>query len=488
MKLAAKLVSIIILGIIIILVVDGYISYRREIKLFEEDMQLDTRSIGLAMKELVAVVWYLDGQQRALNVIEETNKGGHKVHIRWVWLDVPPDNIYAPKASFRKQLDAVMHGQTETFRGESKNGDKYFFSYIPIAVDNNRPGALELAESLSWRDEYARDAFIRISVLTGVLVLLSILAVPILGVKMVGRPLSLIVDKMQRAGIGDFSVPLQLQRHDEFRQLAAGLNTMCQQLQEAIEKIRIETQARIETLEQLRHKDRLTTVGRLASGITHEIGTPLNVISGRAGMMAKGDLSMEEIIDGANIIKAQSERIAIMVRQLLDFARRRSTQKTLADLRQITQQAVNLMSPLGYKQKTELRLVAEDAPIMAKVDAEQIQQVLLNIITNALQVMPQGGKVEVGIRSERIRPPEKPGSSEGNYFCIYVLDEGKGISKEDRPHIFEPFFTTKNTGEGTGLGLSIAAGIVQEHGGWIDVKSEHGKGSCFFVYLPQEND
>ncbi|MGA2914438.1 MAG: ATP-binding protein [Sedimentisphaerales bacterium] len=486
MKLAAKLVSIIILGIIVILVVDGYISYRREIKLFEADMQLDTRSIGLAMKELVAVVWHLDGQQRALDVIEETNKGGHKVRIRWVWLDAPQNDIYAPKASLEK-LDSVMRGQTATFKGESESGDKYFFSYIPIAVDKNRPGALELSESLSWRDVYARAAFIRISVLTVMLVLLSIFAVPILGVEMVGQPLSLIVDKMRRAGIGDFSVPLRLQRHDELRELAAGLNTMCEQLQEAMENVRIETQARIKALEQLRHKDRLTTVGRLASGITHELGTPLNVISGRAGMIAKGNLSMEEIIDSANIIKTQSERITIMVRQLLDFARRRSTQRALVDLRQIAQQAVNLMSPLGYKQKADLRLVAEEAPIMAKVDAEQIQQVLLNIITNALQAMPQGGKVEVGIRRERIRPPKERGGSEGNYFCIYVLDEGKGISKEDMLHIFEPFFTTKDTGEGTGLGLSIATGIVQEHGGWIDVKSECEKGSCFFIYLPQEN-
>ncbi len=96
MKLTAKLVFIIILGIIVILVADGYISYLHQVKLFEEDMKLDIRSIGLAMKELVAVVWRLDGQQRALDVIEETNKGGHKVHIRWVWLDAPSNRIYPP--------------------------------------------------------------------------------------------------------------------------------------------------------------------------------------------------------------------------------------------------------------------------------------------------------------------------------------------------------------------------------------------------------
>lgn len=484
MKLTAKLVFIIILGIIAILATDGYISYLRQIKLFEEDMQLDTRSIGLAMKELVAVVWRSDGQGRTLKVIEETNEGGHKVRIRWVWLDAPPGDTYAPKASL-KELDAVIHGQSATFKGESKDGKKYYFSYIPISVDANRPGALELSESLSWRDEYAHTALIRASVLTGLLMLLSILAVPIFGVKMVGHPLSRIVDKMRRVGSGDFSGPLELRGHDELSELAAGLNTMCEQLREAMENVRLETKARIEALEQLRHEDRLTTVGRLASGITHELGTPLNVISGRAGMIAKGNLSPGEIVEGANTIKTQSERITTMVRQLLDFARRRNTTKTSADLRQIAQQAVDLMSSLGYKQKADIHLVAEDAPITANVDAEQIQQVLLNIITNALQAMPEGGEVEVGIGREHTRPPEGYNGPEGEYFRIYVQDEGKGISKEDMRHIFEPFFTTKETGEGTGLGLSIALGIVREHGGWIDVKSKPGKGSCFSVYLSQ---
>jgi two-component system NtrC family sensor kinase len=293
---------------------------------------------------------------------------------------------------------------------------------------------------------------------------------------------------MRRVGDGDFSGPLELRGHDELSELAAGLNTMCEQLLDAKEKVRLETEARIRALEQLRHEDRLTTVGKLASGITHELGTPLNVISGRAWMIAKGNLSPREIIEGANTIKAQSERITAMVRQLLDFARLRSTTKTLADLRQITQQAVDLMSSLGYKQKVDICLVAEDTPITANVDAEQIQQVLMNIITNALQAMPEGGKVEVGIEHEHARPPEGYKGSEGEYFHIYVKDEGKGISKEDMPHIFEPFFTTKETGEGTGLGLSIALGIVREHGGWIDVQSEPGKGSCFSIYLPEGND
>jgi len=144
------------------------------------------------------------------------------------------------------------------------------------------------------------------------------------------------------------------------------------------------------------------------------------------------------------------------------------------------------MAPLGQKQKATLHFIGENDPAMAKVDAGQIQQVLTNLIVNALQAMPQGGMVEIGIRRERARLPEALESSEGDYLSIYVQDEGEGIPEENMQHLFEPFFTTKDIGKGTGLGLSIAYGIIQEHGGWIEVKSKKGEGSCFSVYLPQE--
>ena len=100
--------------------------------------------------------------------------------------------------------------------------------------------------------------------------------------------------------------------------------------------------------------------------------------------------------------------------------------------------------------------------------------------------MPDGGRIEIGFRRQTARSPEDPGAVEQNYLCVYVRDEGAGISPDNLQHIFEPFFTTKDVGMGTGLGLSISYGIVQEHGGWIGVESERGKGSTFSVYLPQE--
>jgi signal transduction histidine kinase len=485
MKLAAKLVSVIVLGIIIILAVDGYFTARHDIEMFETDMKRDAHLLGRAMKGLVTDAWLISGQQRALKLISEVNEGEHRLHVRWVWLNAKPDDPYIPRVP-REKLNLVIQGQEETFKERSKEGAGYLYTYVPLKVEDKKPGALELSESLSALDNYTRTAIIRILVLMGELVLVVVFAALLLGFGMIGRPLHRLIEKVRQVGRGDLSGPLNLRGSGEFSELAAALNEMCRQLDESQEKVRSETAARINALEQLRHADRLKTVGGLASGIAHELGTPLNVVSGRAGLIATGSLSEVEVVESANIIKAQSERMTTTIRHLLDFARRRSPQKTSVDLRQIVHKTLDLMAPLGHKQKATLHFIGGDDPAMAKVDAGQIQQVLTNLIVNALQAMPKGGMVEVGIRHEHARPPDTLEGPGGKYLSIYVLDEGEGISEENIQHLFEPFFTTKDVGKGTGLGLSITYGIVQEHGGWIEVKSKKGEGSCFSIYLPQE--
>ena len=121
------------------------------------------------------------------------------------------------------------------------------------------------------------------------------------------------------------------------------------------------------------------------------------------------------------------------------------------------------------------------------VDPMQIQQVLTNLIMNGIQAMPSGGRLVVVLAVEKTRRPDTE-QRDKLYLAIRVRDEGEGIKKEDIKHLFEPFFTTKEIGKGTGLGLSIAFGIVEEHGGWIDVESEPGQGACFKIFLPVEAD
>lgn len=487
MKLAAKFVSIMVLGVGSILVIDGYVSFRRQRDQFEADMAQDIRVLGLTTGRLVADIWQVAGRDQAWRVIEDANKAEPSVEVRWVMLDAPPGHGFAPRAP-RDKMGPVALGQNVSYVERDSRGQRYFYSYFPVAVDGQPLAALEIREPFSTVDGLARRALIKVVVLTGFLVLVSGCATVVLGFTMIGRPLDQIVGKIRRIGTGDFSGPLLSSGHDELGELAVGLNTMCTQLEEAQARMRRETEARIAALEQLRHEDRLKTPGRMASSIAHELGTPLNVISGYAGMIAGENLSSQETTESARTIKMQSDRITNIVQRILAFARPRSDRRSTVDLQQLVDQTVVMMTPLAQKQNVRLVPVAGSEAVAVKADGEQIRQVLLNLITNAVQAMHRGGTVEVGIGAASAPPPGAQTDPAGSYVGIWVQDEGEGISQENLSRIFDPFFTTKEPGKGTGLGLSIAEGIVREHGGWIAVESTVGKGSRFCVCLPRQKE
>ncbi|MBL8721265.1 MAG: HAMP domain-containing histidine kinase [Myxococcales bacterium] len=308
-----------------------------------------------------------------------------------------------------------------------------------------------------------------------------------LGVWLVGRPMRRLVEKARRVGEGDFNTPLELRQHDELGALATEMNAMCERLVVATGRADAEAEARIAALEQLRHADRLTTVGKLASGIAHELGTPLNVVSGRARMIITGEAEGQEVIESAEVIVSASRRMTTIIRQLLDFARRRGPQKAEEDVHEVVRRALSLISHLMEKRGVSLELVGGTA--VAELDTTQIEQVVTNLVVNGAQAMASGGLLTVVVRKRSaIAPPDVDrAGAPRQWVAIAVVDQGPGIPAEDLPHIFEPFYTTKGVGEGTGLGLSVAYGIVQEHGGFITVES-HNRGTVFTVHLPAGGD
>jgi two-component system, NtrC family, sensor kinase len=236
-------------------------------------------------------------------------------------------------------------------------------------------------------------------------------------------------------------------------------------------------------LEQLRHADRLMTVGKLASGIAHELGTPLNVIEARAAMISNGETTPEESASYARIVVRAADRMTRIIRQLLAFARPRQVQKSRCDVTSIAQHTVELLQPLAEKRKVTLRVEAL-SPAYTEADAGQIEQAITNLVMNATQAMDHPGNVELKIDHARAKPPADHGGGDDDYLRVSVRDEGHGISPEHLPRVFEPFFTTKDVGDGTGLGLAVTYGIVREHGGWIAVASKVGQGSTFTIHLP----
>ncbi len=223
-------------------------------------------------------------------------------------------------------------------------------------------------------------------------------------------------------------------------------------------------------------------VGKLAAGIAHELGTPLSIVGGRARQIASNALAPDQVAPTAKTIAEQADRMAAIIRQLLDFARRREPRLGRFDARTLIRQAVSLLEPVAARRGVKLSAGALEQARVVEFDGSQMMQVMINVISNAIQATPPNGQVTLGL-VEGGEPPPETGLPKRAYVGIVVEDTGSGIADEQRKRIFEPFFTTKDTGEGTGLGLSVAQGIVRDHHGWIAVESELGKGSRFTIYL-----
>jgi len=483
MKLLIKITSIVLLGIILLLIIDGFISIRREVALFDNNMAQDGLLLGRAMKELVATTWKHGGMEQALTLIHEANKNERQIEMRWVWLDAQRGGPFGPRLP-EEELRRLEEKKEISYKLNKNGTPGYRLTYVVVPTGGDRVGALELSEPLIVLRDYARRTVTRTSLLTVGMVLLSSLLIWLLGVRYLGRPLNQLVEKTRRVGAGDFSGDLALPGKEELSNLADALNEMCRQLEHARDAVRRETEARIETLEQLRHTERLATVGRLASGVAHELGTPLNVIAGRAKIIATEDLEREEVISFSKTIADQANRMAEIIRHLLDFARRRSSQRAPVDMEQLARQVMDLLAVTARKSNVTLEFNRSGEIPPVNVDRSQIQQVLMNLIINGIQAMSRGGRIELDMSMEKTANAAAANASMRDHLAIRIRDEGEGIPPEHIKLVFDPFFTTKGVGKGTGLGLSISYGIVEEHGGWIDVQSEIGKGTCFTVYLP----
>jgi len=234
-------------------------------------------------------------------------------------------------------------------------------------------------------------------------------------------------------------------------------------------------------VEQLRHAERLNVIGKLAAGVAHELGTPLNVISGSAEMLRTSPLSHANISKYSASILEQTRKMTVIIRHLLDFGRRGGASRATVDLNDVVTHAVDLLLPTAKRRSCQLLIERLPRGVPVIVNASEIEQVFSNLLLNALQAMPEGGTahVRVGVETR-----ETAGATFRPFACVAVQDDGEGIDERDLAHVFDPFFTTKGVGEGTGLGLSVSYGIVQDHAGRIEVSSIKGKGACFTVLLP----
>jgi PAS domain S-box-containing protein len=224
--------------------------------------------------------------------------------------------------------------------------------------------------------------------------------------------------------------------------------------------------------EELFRATKHASVGRLAAGVAHEIGNPLASISSLVQEMQAEELS--PFVKGSlGTINEQVHRIARIVRNLGDFARLYPRQKVPTSLRDILENTINLVRYDRHFKKIEIHTDVCETPAL-KIDPDQMQQVFLNLILNARDAMPDGGKLDVTVKQ-----------AAGQVEMLFA-DTGRGIDPEMRDKVFDPFFSTKGPTKGTGLGLSICYSIIKDHGGTIGVDSEKGKGTTFVIRIPVE--
>jgi signal transduction histidine kinase len=225
--------------------------------------------------------------------------------------------------------------------------------------------------------------------------------------------------------------------------------------------------------QQLRQAERLAEVGTLAAGMAHEIGTPMNVILGRAEQLMRR-AEDEATRKGLATIAAQVERITKIMNQLLTFARRKPGERRPVNLGQTIEDCLEVLQERIRRGRITVESNYETLlhPVHVQADPDQMSQVFLNLLINAIHAMSAGGTLRITLQRTN------------SHVKATVADTGHGIPGEDLPKIFTPFFTTKEAGEGTGLGLTVVHNIVQEHGGSIAVESEPGRGTAFTITLP----
>jgi signal transduction histidine kinase len=309
--------------------------------------------------------------------------------------------------------------------------------------------------------------------------------------RIVADPVRDVIQHIKDVGTGSFDKLVDVRSDDEIGELANGFNQMtqnlsrsCQELEQWTKELESRVHDRTKELQDtqvhLIQTEKLAATGKLAAGVAHEINNPIGIILNRIEcleMEAAEKKVGKEIMNDLKVISEHAKRVSKIVGGLLAFSRQTAQDSRLEQINvnDILEKAVILFDRIALQKgvQIEKRFYNGLSPIMG--DSQKLEQAMVNLIDNALDATDRGGRIIVESRKK----------FRNDYFVqILVSDTGCGIAKANLSRIFDPFFTTKEVGKGTGLGLAVSYGIIKEHHGKIEVKSEEGKGSAFIITIP----
>ncbi len=346
--------------------------------------------------------------------------------------------------------------------------DKWYIAgYIPLPDTTGKTvGILYVgvpSDNYKW---IKANTVLYVLLITSITALIAI-SVSIFLLKRIIRPINEVVEASEIIAEGDYSRKLPQFSEYELAHLSAAFNRMIDAIYERDCRIKETAQS------QIAQSEKLASLGRLASGMAHEINNPLTGILTYSSML-KEDLAGSEYIDDLQIIIDETMRCRKIVRGILDFARETNIEKQPIDLNKALNTAINIIEKhVSFRKVSIIKVFSEEIPTVS-FDLDQMKSVFNNLLVNAADAMPDGGDLTITTSFDDAE----------QMVTISFADTGIGIPQENLDKIFDPFFTTKEPGKGTGLGLSVIYGIIEKHNGRISVKSTPGAGTEFIIKLP----
>ncbi len=357
-------------------------------------------------------------------------------------------------------------------------------------------GVLDTNLSLAKADVQVAESSRRMIAYTGCALLLIAILSWFFVWQVVGRPVKALKRGTERLAAGDLGYQIEARSRDEIGDLASSFNGMSRQLQgernenlswthTLEERVEHKTRELKRAHEHALHTEKMASIGKMAAVLAHEINNPLSGILTYAKLLRKwidrDSASLahrQDICDSLDLIASESRRCGDLVKNLLTFSRTSPMNLQPANLNQVVDRSLRLVQHQLDLASIQVQPILDPDLPPVLCDAAQIEQVILALVMNALDAMPQGGNLWIATSF----------GHEPNQVRIVVRDDGSGIPSEILPRIFEPFLTTKETGRGVGLGLAISHSILERHNGNIEVQSEAGRGTTFTVTLPWDAD
>ena len=496
MRLGTKLVFSLVVTLVITMSIHGYWSIQQDRENMVREMRVGM--VGLS-RSIQAALVYLYGEERDLRVTQQFidsigragnihgvvvyDRNGKTILVSRSLTDTQANPALDPAPVLNLDPRAVLaNGESEDGYVESPSHPVYYRIEPILDGENHVVGAFVLGRrGLGYNITLAsrRD---RIILTTAVLIILLTGVILILVQRNLSGPIRLLIGRIRAVGEGSWEKRLPVDgANNEIASLAFEFNQMSARLLELYAKLVQEQRERLILERNLRQSDKLASVGQLAAGLAHEIGTPLNIIGGRAEFLLRRPRNRDEIADNLQVIRSQIDRITGIVRQLLEFSRRREPAFRDVELQPLIEKVKGLLAHKIAEKRVSVDCQVDKSLPLVAADPGQLEQVFLNLFLNSLQALPPGGWIR--IRAELADGKDQNGG-ELHHLRIDFEDNGAGIAAEHIGQVFDPFFTTKDIGEGTGLGLSVSYGIIKDHGGEIRVESDPGRLTRFTVLLP----